>query len=211
MDVDDAEEYTQALGQVVAGGWRQIALGERLGVPDALGMTTREWVDQRLGGYIRLSISERREAVAELTGGEEPMTQRDVAAVLGVGKSTIADDVAQNRAADEPDTASDHEDEPPPARKWAEPLEDRIARLDDDLAKRVRGGLSIDEAELVQAQNEQRVDEWAARIRAGLDVLGRMAGHPVPDGIHRRLADHEADQLTAVLHVLEPFKEGVAA
>lgn len=84
----DAEEYTQALGQIVAGGWRQVALGERLGVPQALGLTTREWVEQRLGGYARLSISERREAVAELS--EEGMTQRQVAAVLGVSQPTVS-------------------------------------------------------------------------------------------------------------------------
>ena len=69
MDAADAEEYTQALGQVVAGGWRQVALGERLGVPDALGLSTREWVNQRLGGYVSLSLAARQEAVAELVGG----------------------------------------------------------------------------------------------------------------------------------------------
>jgi hypothetical protein len=87
MAPDDAEEYTQALGQVVAGGWRQIALGERLGVPAALGMSTREWVEGRLGGYIRLSIPERREAVKELT--DEGMSTRQVGDVLGVGVGTV--------------------------------------------------------------------------------------------------------------------------
>ena len=67
MKPEDAEEYTQALGQVVAGGWRQIALGERLGVPKALGLSVDEWVKRRLGGYVKLSIEERREAVEELT------------------------------------------------------------------------------------------------------------------------------------------------
>jgi hypothetical protein len=91
MDRDDAEEYTQALGQVVAGGWRQVALGERLGVPRALGLTTRDWVEQRLGGYVRLAVPDRREAVAELT--EEGMSTREIGAVLGVGKSTVDRDV----------------------------------------------------------------------------------------------------------------------
>lgn len=84
---DDAEEYTQALGQVVAGGWRQVALGERLGVPAALGLSTREWVEQRLGGYVRLSIPDRREAVAELA--EQGMSTRRIGGVLGVDNATV--------------------------------------------------------------------------------------------------------------------------
>ena len=90
--------------------------------------------------------------------------------------------------------------------------EERIGALAGDLAERVRGGtLALNEAELIQTQNERQVDEWAARIRAGLDVLGRMAGHPIPGGISSRLTDPESEQLAAVLDVLEPFKEGVAA
>lgn len=91
MKPDDAEEYTQALGQVVAGGYRQVALGERLGVPRALGLSTRDWVEQRLGGYVRMSLPERREAVAELTA--EGMTQREVADVLGVSQKTVDRDL----------------------------------------------------------------------------------------------------------------------
>lgn len=93
MTRDDAEEYTQALGQVVAGGWRQVALGRRLGVPQALGLSVEEWVQGRLGGYVRLSIPERREAVKELTtpieNGGSGLSMREAAEVLGIGKSTV--------------------------------------------------------------------------------------------------------------------------
>jgi hypothetical protein len=96
MNPADAEEYTQALGQVVAGGWRQVALGQRLGVPDALGLTTTEWVERRLGGYIRMSIPDRREAVRELTApvetGGQGLSTREAAAVLGVNHDTVAVD-----------------------------------------------------------------------------------------------------------------------
>ena len=68
MKPEDAEDYTQALGQVVAGGWRQIALGLRLGVPKALNLSVDEWVKQRLGGYVKYSIAERQEAVKALAG-----------------------------------------------------------------------------------------------------------------------------------------------
>jgi hypothetical protein len=105
VNSNDAEEFTQALGQIVAGSWRQIALADRLGVPAALGLSTREWVEQRLGGYLRLSIPERREAVAELVG--DGMTQREAADVLGVGSGTVARDLAPNGAAAKRETSSD--------------------------------------------------------------------------------------------------------
>ena len=129
MNLEDAEEYTQALGQVVAGGWRQVALGERLGVPSALGLTTRDWVEQRLGGYVRMSIPERREAVAELT--EQGLTTRQAADVLGVDHATVARDrqpepvadateepallsFEQVEAAPEPEPVADATEEPAP-------------------------------------------------------------------------------------------------
>jgi len=132
MSDADAEEYTQALGQVVAGGWRQVALGERLGVPDALGLSTRDWVEDRLGGYIRMAIPERRAAVAELTA--EGMSNVAVAAVLGVDEGTIRNDrkgssessesseptpadvgdtAAVSSESSEPETAPQTEPEPP--------------------------------------------------------------------------------------------------
>lgn len=92
ISTDDAEEYTQALGQVLAGGWRQRALAWRLGVPQALGMSLEEWTEKRLGGYVRMSIPERREAVAELAA--EGLSTREIAEVVGVGKSTVDRDLA---------------------------------------------------------------------------------------------------------------------
>jgi DNA N-6-adenine-methyltransferase (Dam)/Sigma-70, region 4 len=96
VNPEDAEEYTAALGQVVAGGYRQVALGKRLGVPEALGLTVGQWVEGRLGGYVRLAIPERQSAVLELDN--EGWTNREIAEVLGVSKSTVNDDLAvQNR------------------------------------------------------------------------------------------------------------------
>jgi hypothetical protein len=95
MSAEDAEEYTRALGQVMSGGWRQIALAQRLGVPEAIGMTTEDWVRDRIGGYVRLGIEERREAVRELTDktGEFGLSQRQAAEVLGIGKDTVRRDL----------------------------------------------------------------------------------------------------------------------
>jgi ParB family chromosome partitioning protein len=90
LSPEDAEEYTQALGQIFSGSWRQIALAFKLGVPESLGLGRREWVEQRLGGYIRLSISERHEAVAELAS--DGMSTREIGDVLGVDHSTVVKD-----------------------------------------------------------------------------------------------------------------------
>lgn len=94
ISAEDAEEYTRALGQVMSGGWRQIALAQRLGVPAALDMTTEAWVRERIGGYVRLGLDERRDAVKELTNpeGEYHLTQRQAAEVLGVDHSTVSRD-----------------------------------------------------------------------------------------------------------------------
>lgn len=88
MTPQDAEEYTQALGQVVAGGWRQIALGQRLGVPKALKLSVDEWVKKRLGGYVRLNMDEAKEAFAELAA--QGFKQREIADVTGVDQSTVS-------------------------------------------------------------------------------------------------------------------------
>ena len=82
INEQDAEEFTQSLGQIIGGSWRQIALAKRLGVPQALGLSTEAWVRERLGGYVRLTVDERREAVRELAA--EGMSQRGIGEVLGV-------------------------------------------------------------------------------------------------------------------------------
>jgi ParB family chromosome partitioning protein len=119
----DAEEYTAALGQVLGGGWRQVALGERLGVPRALGLTTERWVRERLGGYARLTVDERREAARELTAAEEDgghgMTQREAAEVLGVDQKTVSNDTrpAREENSSPPDDPRPAEPEIVPARE----------------------------------------------------------------------------------------------
>lgn len=50
-------------------------------------MSVEEWVKERLGGYVKLSIEERREAVQELRKDGE--STRGVAEVLGVGIATV--------------------------------------------------------------------------------------------------------------------------
>jgi phage N-6-adenine-methyltransferase len=98
IGAEDAEEYTQSLGQIVGGSWRQIAWASRLGIPEALGLSTEDWVQQRLGGYVRLSVSERKEAHKELTApleeGGMGMTQQEAAEVTGAKQGTVSKDVS---------------------------------------------------------------------------------------------------------------------
>jgi hypothetical protein len=91
MTVVRAEEYTQALGQVVFGSWRQIARAKKLGIPQALGLSLEDWVTSRLGGYVRLSVADRREAVQNLKA--EGYSVRDTAEILGVSHGTVGNDV----------------------------------------------------------------------------------------------------------------------
>lgn len=96
MDREAAEEYTDSLAQIFAGSWRQVLWARNQGIPDAVGLTVDEWVRQRLGGYVKMAIPERREAVKELTApieeGGQGLSTREAAEVLGVAHETIARD-----------------------------------------------------------------------------------------------------------------------
>ena len=86
----DAEEFSQTLEQIGEGWFRQLALGLRLGVPEALGLGRREWSD-RLGVTVR-GAAERRGAVTELAA--EGLSSRAIADVLGVDDRTVRRDLA---------------------------------------------------------------------------------------------------------------------
>jgi hypothetical protein len=107
MKQEDAEEYTQALGQVCAGGYRQVELGVRLGVPKALELTTDEWVQGRLGGYVRMSIEDRQATVVELKAAG--LSNRKTADILGVGEATVRRDIEETATNDAPYDADQQE------------------------------------------------------------------------------------------------------
>lgn len=94
----DAEEYSQSLAQIGEGWWRQLSWAFRQGIPDALGMSRREWA-LKYHGYIRMPIAERQDAVQELA--EEGLSNREIADTLGVDEGTIRNDLkgdAENSA-----------------------------------------------------------------------------------------------------------------
>ncbi len=97
MNHEQAEEYTQSLSQIFAGSYRQILWAQENGIPEALELTTEQWVKKRLGGYVRMQIPERRKAVQELT--DEGLSTRQIAEVVGVDHSTVVRDGGANAPA----------------------------------------------------------------------------------------------------------------
>jgi N6-adenosine-specific RNA methylase IME4 len=119
---DAAREYSEALGMIGAGWWRQVGWAHRQGIPAALGMTTREWVTAFVGGWARLPIGDRREAVLELTSGPDALSQRAAADVLGVSEGTVRADLGAQKYAPEADVtqgrAQEYAPTPPPTGRY---------------------------------------------------------------------------------------------
>ncbi len=88
-----AREFTAGLGTVLKGSWQLIKTAKEMGVPEALGLTTEEWVREKLGGYTKLPKEERQAAALELK--EEGYSTRDSAEVLGIDHSTVAKDLGE--------------------------------------------------------------------------------------------------------------------
>lgn len=79
----------------------------------------------------------------------------------------------------------------------------RLDRLPPDLNNRViQGTYDLTQAEQVQKEGEARLDIWADNLREAMRRLARMAGSPIPPGIHARLDDDELAVLTTILNAL---------
>ena len=63
-------------------------------------MSLDQWVSERLGGYIKLSIDERREAVKELVA--EGRNNVEVGDILGSDGRTVRRDLSANAEPQEP-------------------------------------------------------------------------------------------------------------
>ena len=64
---------------------------KQLGVPKALGMKTEACVNQRLGGYVKLAVEDRRAIATNLVSGG--MSKRAVGEVLGVDHAQVVRDL----------------------------------------------------------------------------------------------------------------------
>jgi len=96
ISLTDAEEFTQTLEQSGKTFWRQILLAKKMGVPQALGLELREWVSDRIGGTIKLSVEDRLEAIKEIKAENPKMTQREIGEVLGVSQDTVSLDLKKD-------------------------------------------------------------------------------------------------------------------
>ncbi|WP_146926711.1 hypothetical protein [Cellulomonas xylanilytica] len=200
MNRDDAEEWTAALGQSMTGGWRLVLLAQRMGVPAALGMSTQEWV-RSIGGYVRVEIDERREAARELVApvdqGGEGLSQREAAAVLGVGQATVQRDVSDpdGSPAVVPDAHAD-------------------TRIDPDGSRLPRRPPVIDpERERADAERQARSDLYTGICRA-VQTVGAYGGYADIDALMAEFGPDELDppqiaralardNLTAARHLID--------
>jgi hypothetical protein len=110
VNAQDAEEFTQSLGQIIGGSWRQVAIGQRLGVSKALGLTTEQWVNKRLGGYVKLARDDRREAVKELR--VDGYSNVEIGKVLGVNEGTVRHDLSSENSEGKDEKAHENEHSP---------------------------------------------------------------------------------------------------
>lgn len=139
MDATAAQEFSESFGMIGAGWWRQIAWAKQQGIPDALGMSTRDWVEHYVGGWARLAIEDRREAVLELIAAPDDgglgLSQREAAEVLGVSKSTVQGDIEA--------VTSDHDASSPEHEESGSAVtSDHDARGDADILVTYMSGLA---------------------------------------------------------------------
>lgn len=154
LTAEAAEEFTQSLSQIFAGSYRQILWAKQQGIPEALGLTTEEWVTKRLGGYTKLQVPERKKAVAELT--KEGLSTRQIGEVLGVNHDTVAEDrkpVGNPTPADQK-PADDAESEPAPVGNPTPDLESEAKTK-----TRKQRGLKAEAKRQDKAKRESEVGE----------------------------------------------------
>jgi hypothetical protein len=82
-------------------------------------LTTQDWVRDRLGGYVRMGVDERREAVAELA--EDGLSQHEIAAVVGVGVGTVNRDINVPNGTPDDDLPPDSADQEDPTVPFGTP------------------------------------------------------------------------------------------
>lgn len=104
ITTEAAETFTDALGSIVTGTLSLMEWGNEQGIPAALGLTPEEWALRKISGHPRLSIAERRQVVSALSANG--LSQREIAATVGVGVGTV------NRDLDVPNGTKDEETPP---------------------------------------------------------------------------------------------------
>lgn len=205
---EDAEEYTQSLEQVAAGAWRQIALGIRMRVPEALGLSRDDW-GKRLGNRVRLPVEERQQAVAELQA--EGMNNSEIADALGVDETTVRRDIDSANAELEPELATNIEPDSANAELTTRELlaqsdqnDWRTPRKFLDAARGVLGGIDLDPASSAEANETVQASRFYTEEEDGLNQpwKGTVWLNPPYGGqarlfIERLLREYQVGNVTA--------------
>jgi phage N-6-adenine-methyltransferase len=95
IDPGEAREFSEAQAQIGEGWWRLNSWAFRQRIPEALGLTRREWGEE-YHRYLKLAPKDRREAVAELADGG--MNNSQIADALGVDERTVRRDLEPHSA-----------------------------------------------------------------------------------------------------------------
>jgi predicted transcriptional regulator len=111
MSREHAEEWTKTLELSGEGLVRNYTLAYELKVHESLGLSYSDWAS-RIGGKIRLSIPDRKEASRELIAAG--LSQREAAAVLGVRQSTIGRDLSEPNGSKDDDFSKEEHSESEP-------------------------------------------------------------------------------------------------
>jgi Trp operon repressor len=188
MNEDAAREFSESFGMIGAGWWRQIAWAKQQGIPAALGMDTGEWVERYVGGWVKLAIEDRREAVAELVAENPDWSQREIADVLGVSQSTVRDDLSTPT---QPEPVPEPE-EPPSLSTPTQPEPDQIALL-DVLEASVAQEADEELAELVTTDDDRAKDAWRRAIGEITTAQSRIVDW------HERWTPEQRRELAAAL------------
>jgi transposase len=193
MSAEAAEEYTASLGQIGAGFWRQIHWADQQGVPEALGVGLTEWVTDRLGGYVRLSMEDRTEAILELH--ELGLSNRKIAAILGVSEPTVRRVMsASNDAPELEDASNDRDDSEDDASNDAEEDEDEDEDEEDDWEG---------DAETAQFEEELAEDP---EIEAGVFHANLLKGF---EAAHKKIYIASPERIAEVASVLPALYDDV--
>jgi DNA-binding transcriptional MocR family regulator len=191
MKEDDAREFSESFGMIGAGWWRQIAWATQQGIPAALGMDTGEWVERYVGGWVKLAIEDRREAVAELAAENPDWSNQQIADVLGVSHDTVNRDLKADADASEPEPAPDQSDAPADADA-SEPEPAQVTLL-DVLKASVAQEADEELAELVTTDDDRARDAWRRAIGEITTAQSRIVDW------HERWTPEQRRELAAAL------------
>ena len=212
LNKEDAEELIATWSQHQVASFRQYELFHRMKVHEVLGFSTlKELIEARLGGYIRLTSTQRLEAVKELEA-QGYTRNTDIAQILGVDESTVR---ADKRKSGNPETSKS--DQGNPTSKSGNPERTRTAAQQVQIEKltatieSMKNQIKRLEGNTIQANRErektksqlQQVEEELAektreildltRTDRDLDALSKGGRIPSPEEIEpKKSIHHEA-------------------